>query len=269
MQTLLALSPLIIRLLKIIVPGMIGLLLLPIIVASAVLNKSTVVWPVVAPTQVVAGQTEYLATGWTISSPFGWRPNPDNPSTWELHEGIDLAGPMFCDGCPVPPMGDIEVVFVGWDQPYASEPQYAGAGVVVDMKLQHPEEAGAVLIRYGHLQPYQVWLRTQTCTQTVDCPDYRDEASGAVTVICPGVVITTDTNGATRSYLYATPGTCRASVAWPGDFTPDGPTSLTFDQQIAPGDASSNAAITFRAQKPPPPTPTPTPTPTPLPAPSP
>ncbi|MFV9507815.1 MAG: hypothetical protein AB4911_24975 [Oscillochloridaceae bacterium umkhey_bin13] len=74
-------------------------------------------------------------------------------------------------------------------------------------------------------------------------------------------------SGATRSYLYATPGSCRASVVWPGDFTPDGPTSLTFDQQIVPGEESSNAAITFRAQKPPPPTPTPTPTPLPTPSP--
>lgn len=151
MQTLLALSPLIIRILKIVVPVAIGLLLLPIIAASAILNKSTVTWPVVAPTQVAAGQTAYLATGWTISSPFGWRPNPDNSGEWELHDGIDLARPMFCDGCAVPPMGDIAVVYVGWDQPYASEPQNAGAGVVVDMTLQHPEEAGAVLIRYGHL----------------------------------------------------------------------------------------------------------------------
>jgi murein DD-endopeptidase MepM/ murein hydrolase activator NlpD len=146
MQTLLALSPLIIRILKIVVPVVIGLLLLPIIAASAVLNKSTVTWPVVAPTQVAAGQTAYLATGWTISSPFGWRPNPDNPGEWELHDGIDLAGPMFCDGCAVPPMGDIEVVYVGWDRPSAVEPQNAGAGVVVDMTLQHPEEAGFVLL---------------------------------------------------------------------------------------------------------------------------
>ncbi|HMQ29632.1 MAG TPA: hypothetical protein PKD53_02845, partial [Chloroflexaceae bacterium] len=61
MQTLLALSPLIIRILKIVVPVVIGLLLLPIIAASAILNKSTVTWPVVAPTQVAAGQTAYLA----------------------------------------------------------------------------------------------------------------------------------------------------------------------------------------------------------------
>lgn len=263
MQALLAFSPLIIRLLKIIVPVLLGLLLLPVIIASAVLNKSTVVWPVVAPTQVATGQTAYLATGWTISSPFGWRPNPDNPSTWELHEGIDLAGPMFCDGCPVPPMGDIEVVFVGWDQASAAEPQRAGAGVVVDMTLQHPEEAGPVRIRYGHLQSYQVWVRTQTCTQTIDCPDYQDDDSGSVAVSCAGELVQVDGSGATRSYLYATPGECRASVNWPSDVTPDGSVMLTFDQQIAPGEAAANAAITFRAQRPPPPTPTPRPSPTP------
>ncbi len=259
MQTLLALSPLIIRVLKIVVPIVIGLLLLPILAVSAVLNKSTVTWPVVAPTQVTADQTAYLATGWTISSPFGWRPNPDNPGEWELHEGIDLAGPMFCDGCSVPPMGDIEVVFVGWDQPSADEPQNAGAGVVVDMTLQHPEESGAILLRYGHLQPYRVWVRTQTCTQTIDCPEYQDDDTGNVSVVCPSRVIATDTNSATRSYLYATPGDCRASVSWPSDFTPDGSSTMTFNQRITPGTSSSNAAITFRAQRPPPPTPTPLP----------
>lgn len=262
MQAWLALAPLIIRALKVIIPVLIGFLLLPVIVASAVLNKSTVVWPVVAPTQVAAGQMNYMASGWTISSAFGWRPNPDNPSVWELHDGADLAGPMFCDGCGVPPMGDIEVAYVGWDQPYAAEPQNAGAGVVVDMNLQHPEESGAVLIRYGHLQPYQVWVRTQTCTQTVDCPDYQDDDSGSVSLSCPGEMMATDSSDATRSYLYATPGECTASVGWPSRYTPDGPVEITFDQQIAPGQASSNAAITFRAQKPPPPTPTPLPTPT-------
>lgn len=258
MQGAVALAPLIIRVLKVVVPVLIGFLLLPVIVASAIMNKSTVVWPVAAPTQVAAGQTAYLATGWTISSPFGWRPNPDTPSEWELHDGADLAGPMFCDGCAVPPMGDIEVVYVGWDQPYAPEPQNAGAGVVVDMNLQHPEESGTVLIRYGHLQPYEVAVRTQTCTQTVDCPDYDDD-SGAVSVTCPGELVQLDGSGATHSYLYATPGECTASVAWPSTYTPDGPVEVTFDQQIVPGEASSNAAITFRAQKPPPPTPTPLP----------
>ncbi len=214
MPALITLSPLIIRILKIVVPILLGLLLLPILAASAILNKSTVTWPVAAPTQVAVGQTNYLATGWTISSPFGWRPNPDSTSEWELHDGIDLAGPMFCDGCAVPPMGDIEVVFVGWDQPYATEPQNAGAGVVVDMTLQHPEESGAVLLRYGHLQPYEVWVRMQTCTQTVDCPNYQNDDAGDVSVSCPGGVTATDTSGATRGYIYATPGECTASVGW-------------------------------------------------------
>lgn len=42
MHPLLALSPLAIRVLKIAVPIMIGLLLLPIIAAAAIVNKSTV-----------------------------------------------------------------------------------------------------------------------------------------------------------------------------------------------------------------------------------
>ncbi len=263
MATLLALSPLIIRVLKIVVPIGLGLLLLPIVVSSAVLTKSTIPWPVQAPTQVAAGQHDYMATGWTISSPFGWRPQPANPSAWELHEGIDLAGPMFCDGCAVPPLGDVAVVAVGWEQPAAAEPQHAGAGVVVDMTLQHPDEAGPVLLRYGHLQPYQVWVRTQTCTQTVDCPTYQDDAAGTVRVSCLDGVIATATNGATRHFIYATPGQCTASVSWPATFTPDGPLTIMFDQQIVPGESSRNAAITLRAQRPPPPTPTPSPTVTP------
>jgi hypothetical protein len=263
LATLLALSPVILRVLKIVVPVLIGFGLVPILAVSAVLNKSTVPWPVAAPTQVTTGQHAYLATGWRISSPFGWRPDPDNPAAWELHEGIDLVGPMFCDGCALPPMGDIEVAAVGWDRPGAAEPHTAGAGVVVDMTLQHPQESGNILIRYGHLQPYQVWVRMQTCTRTVDCPNYRDDDAGSVTVTCPGRVIAVDRSGATHSYRYATPGACRAGVRWPARYRPDGPTQLRFDQQIVPGEASSNAAITFRAQKPPPPTPTPLPQTTP------
>ena len=73
-----------------------------------------------------------------------------------------------------------------------------GAGVVVDMTLQHPEESGAILLRYGHLQPYQVWVRTQTCTQTIDCPDYQDDDSGSVSVSCPGELVQVDGSSATR-----------------------------------------------------------------------
>ncbi len=264
MPTLMLFTPFFVRLIQRIVPIFIGFLLLPIIIAAAVLQKSTLVWPVVAPTQISAHTPTYHATGWTVSSPFGWRPNPEDPSVWEFHEGIDLVGPMFCDGCPVPPMADSLVDRVGWDQPYAPDPRTAGGGVVVEMLLRHPEEAGSVRIQYAHLQPYQVWIRTQTCTQEVDCPAYQDELVGHVQLSCPGDVLRDGVQGAVRSYFYATPGTCRARVDWPEELTltPDGPVTITFDQQILPGSASSNAAITFRAQYPPPPTPEPTAVPT-------
>jgi hypothetical protein len=114
MPALITLSPLIIRILKIVVPILLGLLLLPILAASAILNKSTVTWPVAAPTQVAVGQTNYLATGWTISGPFGWRPNPDSTSEWELHDGIDLAGPMLSAGISPTPRSRRMLVLAWW-----------------------------------------------------------------------------------------------------------------------------------------------------------
>jgi hypothetical protein len=231
------------------------LLIVVIATASAVTQKSMLTWPVVAPTRVAAQNAAYDATGWTVSSPFGWRPDPDHPGMWELHEGADLAGPTFCMGCEVPPLGDVEVAHVGWDQEWANDPLHAGGGVVIDMTLQHPEEAGAVRIRYGHLQPYRVYVRTRSCTQTVDCPHYQPDRAGTVSVSCPGRVVETARGNAERAYAYATPGECMAAVSWPNDYIPQGETSIHFDQQIAPGAASSDAAITFNAQLPPPPPP--------------
>lgn len=253
------------RLLRWLAPVLVGLLLLPLVVIPIAFTKSMFPWPVAAPTQVSRATESYAVTGWSVSSGYGWRPNPEQPGTWEFHDGADLAGDPFCDGCPVPPMADVQIRSVGWDQPYAPEPQRAGLGVVVDMTLQSEAETGPVRIRYGHLQPYQVWVRTQTCTATVDCPRYRDDAVGTVTVTCLSTVAQV-ADGAIRHYVYATPGQCRATVQWPRDLTPDGPTTVVFDQQIRPGVASYNAAITFRAQyPPPPPTPTSTPTATPRP----
>jgi hypothetical protein len=230
-------------------------LILATATASAVTQKSTLTWPVAAPTRVAAQASDYRASGWTVSSPFGWRPNPDQPGTWELHEGADLAGPMFCMGCEVPPLGDVEIVRVGWDQEWSDDPLRAGAGVVVDMTLQHPEEAGAVLLRYGHLQPYRVYVRTRSCTQTVDCPNYQPDLAGSVSVSCPGRVVQTGGGQVQRAYAYATPGACTASVSWPENYMPQGETTVRFNQQIVPGVASSDAAITFNAQLPPPPPP--------------
>jgi hypothetical protein len=230
-------------------------LVLAIASVTAVTQKSSLTWPVAAPTRVAAGAPEYTAAGWTISSPFGWRPNPERPGSWELHEGADLSGAMFCQGCPVPPLGDITVTHVGWDQEWGADPLHDGAGVVVDMALQHPEESGTLRVRYGHLQPYGVFVRTRSCTQTVDCPAYHLDSAGAVTIACAGTLVRVAQSRGMRAYAYATPGRCTASVAWPSPYLAVGDTTVTFDQRIVPGAASSDAAITFNAQLPPPPPP--------------
>ena len=232
-------------------------LVMIVLTTSALLQKSTLTWPVAAPTQVARAAPEYFATGWTVSSPFGWRSKGDR---YELHEGIDLAGPMFCHGCAVAPLGDVEVAQVDWDQPWGDDPLRSGAGVIVDMTLQHPEEAGSVRIRYGHLQPYRVHVRTRSCTRTIDCPNYQHDGAGSVIITCPGQLVETSRSSGEASYAYATPGRCTAEVAWPDGYIPQGDTKMGFDQQIVPGAASSDAAITFNAELPPPPTPVITPT---------
>jgi hypothetical protein len=246
---------LIVRIVVLILLLLIAPLVILSLLAGTAMQKSMLTWPVAAPTRVAASQPDYLAAGWTISSLFGWRYDPTRPGQYELHEGVDLAGPMFCHGCEVPPMGDIEVAQVGWDQEWSADPLQEGAGVVVDMALQHPEEAGTVRLRYGHLQPYRVSVRTRSCTQTIDCPVYRPDSAGRVSVSCPGRVMQTARSRGMRAFAYATPGQCTASVSWPPEYIPQGVTTITFDQRIVPGAASSDAAITFNAQLPPPPPP--------------
>ena len=225
------------------------------IVMGSGLQQSTLAWPVVAPTQVTADDATYLASGWSVSSPFGWRASLDTPDQYELHEGLDLVGPMFCDGCPVPPLGDVTVVGVGWDAPWAEDPLTTGAGVVVDMTMTNQDEAGDLQVRYGHLRPYYVHLRVQSCQQDVDCPDYQRDGAASLSVDCAGPLVETATSRGQVSYAYATPGPCTASVTWPDDYEPEGDLTVTFDQQITPGVVSHDAAITFRAQIPPPPPP--------------
>lgn len=228
---------------------------------SAVAQKSTLVWPVLAPTRVTSEDASYAAAGWTVSSPFGWRADPERPGAFALHDGVDLAGPTFCDGCPVPPIGDVVVVAVGWDQ--ADDPLNSGAGVVVDMRLRHEEEAGTVKIRYGHLQPYRAYVRTRSCTRTVDCPRYRLDGAARVSLTCAGEVVVTESTRGVTAFAYAAPGTCTARVAWPRGYRARGATVTTFDQQIVPGEYAADAAITFNAEHEPPPTPMPSPAPTP------
>lgn len=238
---------------------------IPQMLILALLQKSMFPWPVDAPTRVNASDPAYAATGWRIAQAFGWAPRRDDPGSYELREGIELVGDPFCMGCAVPPPLDIMVTQGGvrWDQEGADDPMTEGAGVVVEFELQHPEESGMlngerIYGLYGHLHPYRVHIRTQSCQQNVTCPDYRNTDAGAVSVTCQGRMVELSRGVGEVSYAYATPGRCQARVRWPARWTPDGPTVVTFDQQISPGRQSSDAAISFRAQEPPPP-PTPTP----------
>lgn len=236
------------------------------ILVLSLLQKSMFSWPIDAPTRVDSGDAAYIATGWSVASPFGWAANRESPGSYELREGVELVGDMFCMGCAVPPVLDLMVTQDGvrWDQEGADDPMTAGAGVVVEFEIQHPQESGMLdgekaYGLYGHLQPYRVYVRTQSCQIAVSCPNYRNSSNGSVSVTCQGRVVETDRSRGQVAYAYATPGECKATVRWPRNWVPEGPTSVTFDQQIAPGQQSSDAAISFRAQQPAPPTPTPAP----------
>lgn len=242
-------------------------LCLALSVVGTLLQRSMLIWPAPAPVQVTGQQPRYPAGGWEVALPFGWVRDPANPNRWIMHEGVLLVGPVFCAGCPVPPLADLDVVWVQWDRSEADDPLRAGFGVTVEAHVQHPEESGSLAgaplaVRYGRLQPYRVFVRVEVCQEAVTCPVYEATDAAAVTVACPGRLVTTYSGIGEWHYAYATPGTCTAEVAWPAAWTPDGPVRVTFDQRIVPGERASDAVILFRARMPPPPTPTPTPPPT-------
>lgn len=243
---------------------------LVVMCVGVTLAQSMLTWPVATPRDA-QGATPYRAAGWRVAIPYGWVAEPGG--RYRLHEGITLVGEAICPGCPVAPMADVVVPPDGvqWD-PESADPWRQGAGVVVTVEVQHPAESGGMdgaplMVRYGHLHPYRVFLRTQVCQQQVSCPIYEPTDQGIVTVQCAGPLVALPAPFGEYAYAYATPGQCRAQVVWPAGWTPVGPVAVTFDQQIVPGVAAADAAISFRAQAPPPP-PTPTPLP-PLPTPTP
>ena len=257
------------------------LLLAIILVAVMIVGRSMLAWPVETPRR--SGDGAYRAGGWSIAVPYGWGADPDTPGGYRFSEGITLVGEGLCFGCAVPPLADLEVRSDGvrWeDGEGTGPPGRRGSGVVVEAEVQHPEESGdmagaPLVVRYGHLHPYYVYVRTQMCVREVSCPtNYEPTDVGVVSVACRGDLVPLPAPFGEQAYAYGAPGTCRASVVWPDDWIPDGPTEVLFDQQIVVGAASSDAAISFRAQAPPPPpapppAPTPTPTPPPPPAPTP
>ena len=242
-----------------------------VVASTAMLSKHMLVWPVPAPLAHDAAAPAYAASNWRVVSGFGWRADPTDPRQQQFHEGLTIAGPLLCAGCRVLATADVVIRDVRWDEAGATDPNRAGAGVIVEMALRNPDESGMLnpsdgstaplILTFGHLEPYRVYVRTVSCTQTVfgDCADYSDDARGRVDVVCQARVVRQPGAGARRTYTYATPGACTATVSWPAPvpggvtYAAEGPTTIRFDQRIRSGERAQDAAITFSAQRIPPP----------------
>src|SRR5689334_4507509 len=110
------------------------LIVLIVSVAGAAFQSSTAVWPVPVAT---AADGTYKASGWTISSRYGWRDDPSGGGA-EFHDGLDLANPE--GGCPygyhcgAPAMFDGHIQYVGWDMAASGDPSKTGGGELVILR---------------------------------------------------------------------------------------------------------------------------------------
>lgn len=271
-----------------------GVALLAVIAApGAIFQHTTAAWPVPLDSRPGDG---YTASGWIVTSPFGWRSSPltGNP---EFHDGIDIASPdgrcPLGPNCPVASIFDGIVRYVGWDQGTAREPAAAGGGQVVIVSSGDDE----IETLYAHLAPYQLHVQLQgriddSYGRYDDYSEYREIGHGelsptadaaAIALWCAGDAPTFQPvrNGATVTFLYDRPASCRASVLWPqrgdgwegwiADDPPagaDGNATLAWQTPLPPGRDPASAAqrragdtaLRFRAHlTPPPPPPTATP----------
>ncbi len=258
---------------------------------SAALQSSTIAWPVPVPAPGAAAEG-WLAGGWTVTSPFGWRDAGQPTGTLEFHDGVDLAGEPFCLRCPVPAIYDGEVSYVGWDQSAAAQPQQAGGGQIVKLDNgTHPERPWAypeMRALFAHLEPYRLHLqlqgriddpwdqeayRAERDYQPVGIGQLPDPGAGAILTSCqsatPGgkvpVFVWTRVGPGTYQALYDTPGSCTTTVEWPAlgspwqGWRPDGASTQQWRTPVEVGVAAKDIALRFRATiVPPPPLPTPT-----------
>jgi cell wall-associated NlpC family hydrolase len=249
---------------------------------GAAFQSSTTVWPVPSSTDVTGA---HRSTGWSITSGFGWRDDPRAPGTIQFHDGVDLAGPALCHGCPVAAMFDATVAYVGWDVPDAADPDAAAGGQIV--KIESGEEDFEVL--YAHLEPYRLHVQLQGRIEDRhgrydDEREYRpvgrgelvpDMADGEISMWCdtmPGFVARR-TGPGTVTFSYDRPANCRTTVTWGrrGDdwegWIPDDPPArdgqaaeLSWSTPLDTGRSAGDVALRFRAHLvPPPPPPTATP----------
>jgi cell wall-associated NlpC family hydrolase len=258
-------------------------LLLGCAVMGAVFQTSTAVWPVPVATDTSGG---YRAAGWSVTSGFGWRANPFDPTAAEFHDGLDLAGPAFCRRCPAASLFDATVTYVGWDDPSAEHPEATAGGQTVRIESGGQEYE----VLYAHLEPYRLHVQLQgrirdSYGRYDEYGDYQpvgygelqpDMGDGAISIACEGDMprfVATRTAPGTVLFSYDRPATCRTSVSWGrrGDgwdgWIPDEPAgregesvSLAWRTPLESGRSAGDVALRFRAHLvPPPPPPTATP----------
>lgn len=285
-------------------------LLLPlallILALIAPFQVSTLVWPVPVPPD---GQSDqgWQAGGWSITSPFGWRRDPLDPTRIEFHDGIDLGGPPLCAGCPVVSVLDGRVERMGWDRASSAPPgtpaDQVGGGLVVETvtgaaTTDGPSaDLGEMLVQYAHLEPYRVHVQLQGRVEDPwDRPEYRALATwqplgshpdlpavpdSALETVCDGPgplpeLVWRPSGPGTWTAVYDRPVhgelVCTTTVRWPavgGGWRGWQPVGATALRWQTPLDPGVRAGdVALRFQATlEPPPPPPTPTPTPLPTP--
>jgi hypothetical protein len=206
--------------------AVVALVVLLVAVMGAAFQSSTAVWPVSVATDTAG---TYQASGWTISSRFGWRDAPEGGS--EFHDGLDLSSPSgacpFGYHCGAPSMFDGTVQYVGWDMAASGDPSKAGGGEIVAVTNGAQEHQTI----YAHLEPYRLYVQLQGRIDDDDgrYDDYTayqpigrglltpDLANGGIEMMClndmPNFVPTRSGAG-TVVFLYDRPATCTTTVVW-------------------------------------------------------
>lgn len=265
----------------IVVSVLVLLVLIIAAVTGAVIQTSTLVWPV----PLAADGSDYVAGGWRISSRFGWREQPDG--RMEFHDGLDVIAPVdracpFGYHCGIAAMVDGQVQYVGWDQAGARNPERAGGGQLVTVANGQDDHE----ILFAHLEPYRLYVQLQGRIDDAygrydAARDYApigdgarmpDLDDGTIALTCAGdmpTFVPTRTGPGTVTFLYDRPADCSTTVTWGqrGDgwagWVPDVPhdSTLTWKTPIILGQRAEDVALRFRAHLvPPPPPPTVTPT---------
>jgi hypothetical protein len=270
------------------------LIVIIVSVAGAAFQSSTAVWPVPIATDAAGA---YQASGWIISSRFGWRDNPIDGGV-EFHDGIDLANPQgacpFGYHCGAPAMFDGRIQYIGWDMADSGQPSTTGGGELVVLRNGDDDHETV----YAHLEPYRLYVRLEgRIKDSYDRDEYRryqdyqpigqgelrpDLTNGGISLWCANEMpnfIPTRTGSGSVMFLYDRPAQCRTVITWGTrggkwrGWIPDSPpasddarqSELSWATQIDPGKRAKDVALRFRAHLvPPDPPPSPTPIPSPL-----